>query len=1075
MARISSISLCFLIGSQLLRGQVPTITSVAPAQGPIAGGTVVTITGTNFQGGTLLLDGVATTPSSLSATQATFTTSSHDNGIASVEISTPSGNAYGEFLFVPPTLSSLPQGYITTVAGIGQFAGFHRPAVQSAVSAGDGIAFDKNGNTYLAEPTFGWVSVVRSNGIREPFAGTSPTNNPNAGNGGPAVNAFIGGPRGVTTDKNGRVYIADQAQRVWSVDSNTGIAKVIAGNGYPGYSGDGGPAVNALVGDVTKITGDGNGTIFFVDYNNSTGGATVRKITPDGIITTVAGNDTLGFSGDGGPATQAQFNFGSNDLGSIALDSSGNLFIADTQNQRIRRVDAKTQIITTFASRSPTGLANFQLTNLFAVTCDSNGDVFYSFNPGSNPFIVELDASGKLLAMYGGGIGSSADGTPIANAALGDVVRNLAVDSAGNIVFSTNAPLSIRRLNVTTGLIETVAGVGVHPIGEIGPAIAAVLSDSDGGLSSLPNGDILLADDYSNLLRRISGSGNISTIAGYGSSYLSPQDFPLPAINAQVGPTAVTSDALGQIYITSQPGVCRIDLEGYLNVEAGSFTGSGFAGDGGPAIGAQLNGPWDIAFDGDGNLYVADSGNNRVRRIDALTGIITTVAGSGPSIPSGFSDPVFNVDSGDGGPASQALLNNPRGIAFDSRGNLYIASGNGPGIIRRVDQNGIISTFASIVEGYVTKMTFDGADNLYAIIGEKRLMRFDPSGNASVLAGSGVQGFSGDGGPASQATLYAGVSSSGIAINAEGDIFFVDGENLRVRAIRKGASPTPLVASTHPSRLVNLSCRAQVGTGANQLIVGFAVSTPSTSSTEPVLVRASGPALVGFGVSGVLPDPQLTLSGTGGVIASNSAWKGSTQVVSTAAAVGAFAWTSSASNDSALIQTLLIGAYTAQIAGSSGDTGVALAEVYDATAQGTLTSSSPRLVNLSARVMVGTGNNILIAGFVISGTSPKAVLIRASGPALSPFGVPGVLPDPQLSLYRSNSDGTSTLIGKNTGWAGNTFIAAASASVGAFSWGASATPDSAILLALPPGAYTAEVAGASGDTGVALVEVYDVR
>jgi hypothetical protein len=376
----------------------------------------VTVTGANFQGATLTLDGVVLTPSSLAATQAVFVTPVHDNGIASLEISTPAGNAYGEFLFVPPQLSSLPQGYITTVAGIGQFVGFHRPATESAVSVGDGIAIDASGNTYLAEPTFSWVSVVRSNGIREPFAGTNPGNSANAGNGGPALNITVGFPRGVTTDKSGKVYIADQGQRVWSVDSNTGIGTVIAGNGTPGYFGDGGPAMNALVGDVTKITGDGNGTVFFVDYNNSTGGAAILKITPVVIITTVAGNDTVGFSGDGGPATQAQFNFGSNDLGSITLDPSGNLFVADTQNQRIRRVDAKTQTITTFASQSPTALANLQLTNLFAVACDAQGNVYYSFNPGSKPFIVELDPNGKPLEMYGGGIGSSPDGTPIATA-----------------------------------------------------------------------------------------------------------------------------------------------------------------------------------------------------------------------------------------------------------------------------------------------------------------------------------------------------------------------------------------------------------------------------------------------------------------------------------------------------------------------------------------------------------------------------------------------------------------------------------------------------------------------------------
>ena len=124
---------------------------------------------------------------------------------------------------------------------------------------------------------------------------------------------------------------------------------------------------------------------------------------------------------------------------------------------------------------------------------------------------------------------------------------------------------------------------------------------------------------------------------------------------------------------------------------------------------------------------------------------------------------------------------------------------------------------------------------------------------------------------------------------------------------------------------------------------------------------------------------------------------------------------------------------------------------------------------------MGTGGNILIAGFVIGGTTSKSVLIRASGPALAAFGVPGTLADPQLQLYQSSGDGTRIVLQADTGWGGDIEIAAAAASVGAFPWGTSATADSAILVTLPPGAYTAEVSGASGDTGIALVEVYDLQ
>jgi hypothetical protein len=292
-----------------------------------------------------------------------------------------------------------------------------------------------------------------------------------------------------------------------------------------------------------------------------------------------------------------------------------------------------------------------------------------------------------------------------------------------------------------------------------------------------------------------------------------------------------------------------------------------------------------------------------------------------------------------------------------------------------------------------------------------------------------------------------------------------------------------VTTTTDPGRLINISCRAGVGTGGNILIAGFVSGGEGTSGTEPVLIRGTGPALIPFGVGGTLPDPELKLyqsnpDGSSTLLLTNNGWGGNASITAEDSAVGAFALTNPASADSALyVPSLASGGYTAQIAGASGDTGVALAEVYDATPPGTYTPASPRIVNISARVQVGTQSNILIAGIVIGGTTAKTLLIRASGPALVPFGVTGTLPDPELSLYQSNPDGSSTELVSNTGWGGGTVIANTAASVGAFSWTNPASADSALVVTLPPGGYTVQVAGAAGtatDTGVALVEVYDV-
>ncbi|GEM_PF-2417324 len=286
-----------------------------------------------------------------------------------------------------------------------------------------------------------------------------------------------------------------------------------------------------------------------------------------------------------------------------------------------------------------------------------------------------------------------------------------------------------------------------------------------------------------------------------------------------------------------------------------------------------------------------------------------------------------------------------------------------------------------------------------------------------------------------------------------------------------------VVSTNDVGRLINISCRATVGTEASILIAGFVIGG---STAETVLVRASGPALTPFGLTGVLPDPQLALynantGGTSTLLETNEGWAGNSQIASAAASVGAFTWTSASSHDSALLQALPPGGYTAQVAGQSGDTGVALVEVYDATTPGAFTPTSAHLINLSARVQVGTGGGILIAGFVIGGSTAETVLVRASGPALTPFGLAGVLPDPQLALYRANTDGSSTLLETNEGWAGDSQIASAAASVGAFTWTSASSHDSALLATLPPGDYTAQISGQSGDTGVALVEVYEVH
>ncbi|HEY1791791.1 MAG TPA: immunoglobulin domain-containing protein [Opitutaceae bacterium] len=286
------------------------------------------------------------------------------------------------------------------------------------------------------------------------------------------------------------------------------------------------------------------------------------------------------------------------------------------------------------------------------------------------------------------------------------------------------------------------------------------------------------------------------------------------------------------------------------------------------------------------------------------------------------------------------------------------------------------------------------------------------------------------------------------------------------------AAVVSLVATTTPGHLINISARANVGTGGNQIFGGFAVTG---NGPLPVLIRASGPALSAFAVPDVLPDPELQFfNSQNAVLDSNEGWAGSSTIASLAAQVGAFAWSNTSSHDAALSETVSSAPYTAEISGQSGDTGNALVEIYDASPSGSFRTGGTRLINLAARVNVGAGANALFAGFVINGDTALTVLIRASGPAIAvaPFNVPGTLADPELTLQNASNQ---AVLATNAAWGGDSEITNAAAQVGAFGWSTPTSHDSALLITLPPGNYTAEASGSSGDTGVAIVEVYEVQ
>src|SRR5439155_1658368 len=439
------------------------------------------------------------------------------------------------------------------------------------------------------------------------------------GDGGRASAARLDAPEGVALDSAGSLYIADSTNNSIRKVSPGGSVSTYAGSGPPppccsggGFSGDGGPATAAQLNAPVGVALDPAGNLYIADRDNQR----IRRITPGGTISTYAGTGTPpssfwgaivvgGFSGDGGPATAAQLNA---PVG-VALDPAGNLYIADRDNHRIRKV-----------------------------------------------------TPGGVISTYAGTgrLGFSGDGGPATGAQLLGP-GGVALDPAGNFYIADRNNDRIRRVS-TDGTIATYAGSGSLGFsGDGGPATAARLNMSLGGVALDSAGNLYIADLLNERIRKVSPVGTISTYAGNGGRGFGGDGGPATA--AQLSPPqGVALDSAGNLYIADllNNRIRKVTPGGTISTYAGTGT-SGFAGDGGPATAAQLSFPHGVALDSAGNLYIADSNNNRIRKVTP-GGTISTYAGTGLQ---GF--------SGDGGPAIDAQLWFPVGVALDSAGNLYIA------------------------------------------------------------------------------------------------------------------------------------------------------------------------------------------------------------------------------------------------------------------------------------------------------------------------------------------------------------------------------------------------------------------
>ena len=669
-----------------------------------------------------------------------------------------------------------------------------------------------------------------------------------SGDGGPASLAQVNYPYSAVKDSAGNVYFSDEGSHlVRKIAAGTGIVSVVAGNGYTGYSGDGGSATSAELYSPTLLALDHAGNLYIADVGNDT----VRAVNlTSGVITTCAGNPTATSEGDGGPATAASIGY----VNGLAVDASNNLYIASATFGTIRMVNAGTGVISTLAGTGSSSYPNTGIgdggpassavfNSLSGLAFDASGDLYVA--DAGFDIVRKITASGGVVSpssiintvagtapsSYGPtNSGYKGDGGPATSALLYGPT-GLAVDGAGNLFIDDEGNYVIREVASASGIISTYAGNGFcsTPSGDGGPAASASLCPIP-SISADAAGNLLLADQ-SNRVREIFAAAQppsqpaaTPTFSVAAGNYATPQSITISDATAGAS-IYVTVDGTDPVVGGAAGYSLPINVTGTVTLKAvavapgslvsalatatyniGAFApvistvaGSGLQGVGpaeGPALSLPMEWPRGLAIDKAGNLYIADTDNQVIWKVTAASGQASVYAGTSR---------VYGY-AGDGGPATGAKLSFPEGLALDSSGNLYIADSDN-GVIREVvAATGVIKTVAGIATGYglpigdggpatsawlefPTAIAFDSAGNLYIAdcYHERIRMVAAATGIITTVAGNGTTVTSGDGGLATSAGIGLPFA---LAIDSTNNIYIGDYED---GVIRKVAASTGII------------------------------------------------------------------------------------------------------------------------------------------------------------------------------------------------------------------------------------------------------------------------------------------
>lgn len=634
---------------------------------------------------------------------------------------------------------------VGTLAGVKE-AYIDGPVATAAFNSVQAVAVDSDGNVFVADTQNHAIRKITPAGLVSTLAGGVESGFSN----GVGKDARFAFPVGIAVDRSGNLFVTDSSSAIRKI-TPTGTVSTLAGDPVgPGFSN--GVGTSARFFGASGLATDSIGNVYVADENNYA----IRKITPAGLVTTLAGSGSPGFNNGLGAAASFSRPRG------VAVDSSGNVFVADQNNSAIRKITSS-GLVSTLAGSSSAGSGNgVSSTASFnqprGVAVDSNGNVFVADQ--NNRVIRKITSAGLVSTLAGSGSAGFSNG--IGSIASFSDPYGVAVDGNGNVLVADKNNNAIRKIT-PTGAVSTLAGIGSSGFTNGSGIITRFNTPSGVTVDSI--GNVYVADKDNNAIRKITPTGLVSTLAGSGSAGFNNGIGSAATFNK---PSSVAVDRTSNVFVADSGNhvIRKITPDGVVSTLAGSGSPGSRSGIG---IAASFNQPRGVAVDIIGNVFVADSSNNLIRKITPA-GVVSTLAGNG-------------IEASVNGIGTAASFSSPISITVDSRGIAFVVDFTS-GTVRKITSEGLVSnldnTRALSFLSSFNAVAVDNSGNLFIASGLNRsILKVTPAGVESTLVGGG-NGVSYLNGTSTVATFG---DISAITVDLNGNLFVADTGNNAIRLV----------------------------------------------------------------------------------------------------------------------------------------------------------------------------------------------------------------------------------------------------------------------------------------------------